>query len=113
MEKRPNLHIRGLSMDNVGQFERITIINMQMNAYLYCNPFEREMHTGYATLHTARATVIGMKARIEQRKKGGEENNYFAHPRTQGGRRMEGAEVVDHQTFTPGKVLHIKMHPIN
>src|ERR1041385_3608701 len=70
MEKRPNLHIRGLSMDNVGQFERITIINMQMNAYLYCNPFEWETHTGYATLHTARATVIGMKARIEQRKKG-------------------------------------------
>ena len=33
-KNQPNLHILGLSMDNVGQFERITIINMQMNAYL-------------------------------------------------------------------------------
>ena len=34
-ENKPNLHILGLSMDNVGQLERITIINMQMHAYLY------------------------------------------------------------------------------
>ena len=33
-ENEPNLHILGLSMDNVGQFKRITIINMQMHAYL-------------------------------------------------------------------------------
>ena len=33
-KNEPNLHILGLSMDNVGQFERITVINMQMNAYL-------------------------------------------------------------------------------
>ena len=33
-ENEPNLHILGLSMDNVGKFERITIINMQMHAYL-------------------------------------------------------------------------------
>ena len=33
-ENEPNLHILGLSMDNVGQFERITFINMQMHAYL-------------------------------------------------------------------------------
>src|ERR1043165_80496 len=32
MGKSPNLHIPGLSMDNVGQFERITVINMQMHA---------------------------------------------------------------------------------
>ena len=33
-ENRPNLHIPGLFMDNVGQFERIKVINMQMHAYL-------------------------------------------------------------------------------
>ena len=33
-ENEPNLHILGLSMDNVGQFKIITIINMQMHAYL-------------------------------------------------------------------------------
>ena len=33
-KNQPNLHILGLSMDNVGQFKRITIINMQMNTYL-------------------------------------------------------------------------------
>jgi hypothetical protein len=33
-ENEPNLHILRLSMDNVGQFERITVINMQMHAYL-------------------------------------------------------------------------------
>ena len=33
-ENEPNLHILGLSMDNVGQFERIMVINMQMHAYL-------------------------------------------------------------------------------
>ena len=33
-ENEPNLHILGLSMDSVGQFERITVINMQMHAYL-------------------------------------------------------------------------------
>ena len=30
----PNLHILRLSMDSVGQFERIKVINMQMYAYL-------------------------------------------------------------------------------
>ena len=33
-ENEPNLHILRLSMDNVGQFKRIMIINMQMHAYL-------------------------------------------------------------------------------
>ena len=33
-ENEPNLHILGLSMDSVGQFERIKVINMQMHAYL-------------------------------------------------------------------------------
>ena len=33
-ENEPNLHILGLPMDSVGQFERITVINMQMHAYL-------------------------------------------------------------------------------
>ena len=33
-ENEPNLNILGLSMDSVGQFERITVINMQMHAYL-------------------------------------------------------------------------------
>ena len=33
-ENKPNLHILGLSMDSVGQFERIKVINMQMHAYL-------------------------------------------------------------------------------
>ena len=33
-KNKPNLHILGLSMDNIGQFERITVINMQMHAYL-------------------------------------------------------------------------------
>ena len=33
-ENKPNLHILGLSTDSVEQFERITVINMQMNAYL-------------------------------------------------------------------------------
>ena len=45
--------------------------------------------------------------------KGGEDKNCFAHPRTQGGRRMEGAEVVEHRTHTTGKNLHFKMNPIN
>src|ERR1041384_5700589 len=52
------------------------------------------------------------KARIEQRK-GGEDKNCFARSRTQGGRRMEGAEVVEHRTHTTGKDLHFKMNPIN
>ena len=34
MGNEPNLHILGLSMDSVGQFERIKVINMQMHAYL-------------------------------------------------------------------------------
>ena len=33
-ENEPNLNILGLSMDSVGQFERIKVINMQMHAYL-------------------------------------------------------------------------------
>ena len=33
-ENEPNLHILGLSMDNVGQFERMAVINMQIHAYL-------------------------------------------------------------------------------
>ena len=33
-KNKPNLHILGLSMDNVGQFERMAVINMQRNAYL-------------------------------------------------------------------------------
>ena len=33
-ENEPNLHILGLSMDNVGQFKRITVINTQRHAYL-------------------------------------------------------------------------------
>ena len=33
-ENEANLHILGLSMDSVGQFERIKVINMQMHAYL-------------------------------------------------------------------------------
>ena len=33
-ENEPNLHILGLSMDSVGQFKRIMVINMQMHAYL-------------------------------------------------------------------------------
>ena len=33
-ENEPNLHILGLSMDSVGQFERITVINMPMHPYL-------------------------------------------------------------------------------
>ena len=33
-ENEPNLNILGLSMDSAGQFERITVINMQMHAYL-------------------------------------------------------------------------------
>ena len=33
-ENEPNLNIFGLSMDSVGQFERIKVINMQMHAYL-------------------------------------------------------------------------------
>ena len=33
-ENEPNLHILRLSMDSVGQFERIKVINMQMHAYL-------------------------------------------------------------------------------
>ena len=33
-ENETNLHILGLSMDSVGQFERIKVINMQMHAYL-------------------------------------------------------------------------------
>ena len=32
-ENEPNLNILGLSMDSVGQFERIKVINMQMHAY--------------------------------------------------------------------------------
>ena len=48
MENEPNLHILGLSMDNVGKFKRITVINMQMHAFYRCNPFERETHSGHA-----------------------------------------------------------------
>ena len=33
-ENEPNLNILGLSMDSVGQFKRIKVINMQMHAYL-------------------------------------------------------------------------------
>ena len=33
-ENEPNLHMLGLSMDNIGQFKRITVINMQMHSYL-------------------------------------------------------------------------------
>ena len=33
-DNEPNLHILGLSMDSVGQFERIKVINTQMHAYL-------------------------------------------------------------------------------
>ena len=33
-ENEPNLNILGLSMDSVGQFERIKVINMQMHAHL-------------------------------------------------------------------------------
>ena len=33
-ENEPNLNILGLSMDSVGQFEIIKVINMQMHAYL-------------------------------------------------------------------------------
>ena len=33
-ENEPNLNILGLSMDSVGQLERIKVINMQMHAYL-------------------------------------------------------------------------------
>ena len=33
-ENEPNLNILGLSMDSVGQFEIIKVINMQIHAYL-------------------------------------------------------------------------------
>ena len=34
-----HLHILGLSVENAGQSERATVINMQLNAYLSMQPF--------------------------------------------------------------------------
>ena len=47
-ENEPNLNILGLSMDSVGQFERIKVINMQMHAIYNYDAFEWETHIGYA-----------------------------------------------------------------
>ena len=46
-----------------------------------CNPFEWETHTGYMT---DLASVIGMKAGIEQKEGGGGYRSFFTHPRQQG-----------------------------
>ena len=34
-ENEPNLHILGLSMDNVGQFERITVITLSNGRHIF------------------------------------------------------------------------------
>ena len=79
MENIPNLHILGLSVENAGQSERDTVINMQLNAYLSMQPFQ----TGDTYwLHdcTYLASVIGTKARTEQIIKGGGGDVICAHP---------------------------------
>ena len=48
-ENEPNLHILGLSMDNVGHFRRIMVINICKCMHIYnCNPFEWDTHTSHA-----------------------------------------------------------------
>ena len=48
-ENEPNLHILGLSMDSVGQFERIKVIYICKCMHIYnYDAFERETHIGYA-----------------------------------------------------------------
>ena len=75
-----------------------------------CNPFERETHSGHAYwwLNTPIASKFHRDEDRNRANEGGEEEMSFVltHERKGGARRTQW-EVVEHQTLTVMKQLHI------